>query len=186
MKAGGAELSCVTEKEILMKATTLVKGYALEGMTRELAELAVPKDLTGVKKIEVRLADAILADRRAGLEERGCQVHPMKRRIANIKRGSNYFDCYLSQTERMAQPRGIIVSYPEGGGFGRWHGSRWTSDERLRFDQQISDARKALVEWLTENREVRDTQRDVFAIGEEWVRAVGELVKTLQTRLAEN
>ena len=169
-----------------MKASTLVKGYALEGMTRELAELVEPKDLTGLRKIEVRLADAILDDKRACLSERGCKVHPMKRRIANVKSGSNYLDCYLSQTERMAQPRGIIVTYPEGGGFERWHGSRWTSDERLRFDQQISDARRALVEWLTESRAVRETQREVFAIGEEWVRAVGELVKTLQTRLSEN
>lgn len=167
-----------------MKAETIVKGYGLQGVTLELANVAVPADFTALKKVERELADAVLADKRASYEENGLRVPEMKRRVANIKRSSNYLDCYLPPAKRVAQPRGVILSYPnKDDGFGRWHGSRWTTDDRIEFHIAINLARQAVVRHKTEGWSIRETQFALVKIGDRWNRTVQGLVERLGARV---
>ena len=166
-----------------MKADTIFKGYALRGMTPELAELVEPKDLTVIKKIERELADAIVADKHAARVENGLPAVAMKRRVSNIKRSSNYLDCYMGPIARQAHPRGVVISYPNGDGPSHgWHGNKWSTDTRRRFDFEIADARDAVMDWKRNGIPVRETQCAVSAIGGRWHYAIHELLARLTQR----
>lgn len=166
-----------------MKADTIFKGYATRGMTRELSELVEPSDLTALKKIERELADAIVADKHAYRAENGLDAVVMKRRVSNIKRSSNYLDCYYSETGRIAQPRGLVISYPNGDGPSHgWHGNKWSTDTRRRFDFEIGEAREAMIKWKREGVPIRETQTVVSAVGGRWHYAIHELLAKLAQR----
>ena len=163
-----------------MKAETMVKAYGLQGMTLDVARLAEPSDLKVLRKVERELASAIMSDKRAYYAENSLDIPEMTHRLANISRSSNYLDYTLSAFEQTCRPRGIIVSFPPGEGFGRWHGSRWTTDERIRFDYAVRSARRDIEQ---EGDAVRATQLVVYAVGERWERAVFELVQVLAKRV---
>ena len=168
-----------------MQAVTLFKGYGVYGLTAEMAAHVKPSDVRELKKRERELADAILADKKSHLEENGLDVPVMKRRVANLKRGSNYIDYTLSPIERLTQPRGVILSYPEGGGFGTWHGNKWTTSKRIRFDWELKNAHKAVEKHEREGYPVRATQVALVEIGNRWEHAVVELIDVLRERVDE-
>ena len=168
-----------------MKAGTIFKGYALHGMTEELAELVVPSDLEALKKIERELADAIVADYVAHVYEGRLEAPAMKTRVANLKRGSTYLDCYMTELQKRAHPRGVIISYPDGGNSGRWHGNKWTTSDRRRFDHEIQFARESMVKWKTRGFPIRETETIVSAVGGRWLYELHRLVAVLGQRLSD-
>ena len=168
-----------------MKAENIFKGYGRNGVTRDLAELVVPSDLRPLKKIERTFAAAILADERAERRENGLDVPTMKVRIANLKRSSTYLDVYMTELQRATQPRGVIISYPDGGDvLGRWHGNKWTTDERTTFDWALSTAHKAKKDAKKWGTDMRATQVAVLVAGRAWQECIADLVATLTERAA--
>ena len=169
-----------------MNAENIFKGYGRNGVSLDLAELATASDLRPLKKIERTFAVAILRDLQAERVDNGLDVPTMKVRIANLKRGSTYLDVYRSELEKATQPRGVIISYPDGGGgYGRWHGKKWTTDERIQFDHALSQARKAKKDAKKWGVDMRATQVSVLIAGRAWKETIADLVATLTERAAE-
>lgn len=166
-----------------MRADNLFKGYGRQGVNLDLAELVEPADLKPLRKIEKTFAQALEAHEAVIWRRSHLEPPKMKVRIGNLKRTSNYLDCYLTELEKATQPRGIAITFPNGDGYGaRWHGKVWKSEKRIPFEYALADARKAVKD---PHEESPETQQAILDIGLKWQAAIADLVAMLTERAAE-
>ena len=169
-----------------MKAMNLMKAYGRQGLTLDLARLVEPADLAGLRKIEKEFADVILADETAFWSQCDGEIPVQKVRLANVGRTSNYLDIYLTRMQKRTAPRGIVITYPNGDGYGpKWHGKQWKSAKRVTFEGAIEDARRKVEKNVEYGWEVEPTTYAILEVGEKWENALSALVKAMLRRATE-